>query len=307
MQNRLSSAHAPKEKPAALHPLHRYSSYMPWHAHLQIDYSLEAGKTVARHVHSGPLRVLQSLYPDGHAVCHNVLVHPPGGLVGGDTLVIRVETQIGAHGLLTTPGATRFYRSEGQNAIQSTRLTVAPDSRLQWLPLETICYSACMAENRLRLDVQPGGEMMGWDVTALGLPHANQPFLHGQLQQHLELPGVWLERSRIAAEDVRLLDGPTGLAGNRCMAIAFFVTGSPLQRNRRQQALDCAREALSGNSLLDKSALIYGMTSPNPQVVVARVLAPMVEPAMAAMRTVRAAWLEHLWDLKATTPRIWAM
>ena len=61
---------------------------MTWHARLQLDYTLEAERCVLRHQHSGPLRILQSLYPEGDSVCHNVLVHPPGGLVGGDTLDI---------------------------------------------------------------------------------------------------------------------------------------------------------------------------------------------------------------------------
>ena len=59
---------------------------MPWHASLQLDYALEQGRSVARHQHSGPLRILQSLYPEGDAVCHNVLVHPPGGLTAGDVV-----------------------------------------------------------------------------------------------------------------------------------------------------------------------------------------------------------------------------
>ena len=63
---------------------------MPWHARLDLDYSLESARTVARFRHSGPLRILQSLYPEGDAICHNVLVHPPGGLVGGDTLEIAI-------------------------------------------------------------------------------------------------------------------------------------------------------------------------------------------------------------------------
>jgi hypothetical protein len=66
----------------------RRRTLMPWHASLQLDYTLEGTRTVARHAHNGPLRILQSLYPEGDAVCHNVLVHPPGGLVGGDTLDI---------------------------------------------------------------------------------------------------------------------------------------------------------------------------------------------------------------------------
>jgi urease accessory protein len=91
---------------------------MTWHASLQLDYTLESERSVARYLHNGPLRILQSLYPEGDAVCHNVLVHPPSGLVGGDTLDMQVTVGEGAHGLVTTPGATRFYRSEAGLATQ---------------------------------------------------------------------------------------------------------------------------------------------------------------------------------------------
>ena len=77
---------------------------MPWHAHLQLDYRREGARTVVRHAHNGPLRILKSLYPEGDAICHNVLVHPPSGLVGGDTLDIRAQVASGAHALITTPG-----------------------------------------------------------------------------------------------------------------------------------------------------------------------------------------------------------
>jgi len=59
---------------------------MTWNATLALDYTRQAEKTVAHFRHSGPLRILQSLYPEGDGICHNVIVHPPGGLVGGDTL-----------------------------------------------------------------------------------------------------------------------------------------------------------------------------------------------------------------------------
>jgi len=95
---------------------------MTWHASLSLNYTLEAERTVARFIHNGPLRILQSLYPEGDGVCHNVLVHPPGGLVGGDTLDIRSVVGANAHALVTTPGATRFYRSQGDRAVQRTAL-----------------------------------------------------------------------------------------------------------------------------------------------------------------------------------------
>ena len=108
---------------------------MTWHASLELDYTLSAARTVAHHRHKGPLRILQSLYPEGDAVCHNVLVHPPGGLVGGDTLDIQTTVATGAHALVTTPGATRFYRSLGELALQRAHVTLAAGARLEWLPL----------------------------------------------------------------------------------------------------------------------------------------------------------------------------
>lgn len=276
---------------------------MPWHAQIHLDYSLESGKTVARHSHSGPLRVLQSLYPDGPAVCHNVLVHPPGGLVGGDTLEIAVDAGSGSHSLITTPGATRFYRSEGQPARQSTRLTLAADARLEWLPLEALCYSGCLAENRLTMELAPGAELLGWDVTALGLPHADLPFVQGRFAQHVEVPGVWLERGTLDAGDTRLMNSPAGLAGQRCMATLFFVTGTPLSRQRRQQTLDCARDVLQQHPL----AATAGATSPDARVVVVRAIAPVVEPVMDLLRTLRRSLRQQLWGKSASDPRIWSM
>ncbi len=282
---------------------------MPWHARLSLDYTLEAGRTVARFAHSGPLRILQSLYPEGDAICHNVMVHPPSGLVGGDLLDIAVTAAEGAHGVITTPGASRFYRSDGETAAQHTHIALGAGARIEWLPLEAICYSGCIAENRLTLDIAPGAELMGWDVTALGLPLADQPFVRGTFQQHIELPGAWLERGRVAANDARLLDGPLGLAGHRCMATLFLACGTPLDRARRERALELAREVIDAHPFAGREgdAGLAGATSPSPQVVAVRAVAPLVEPAMALLRDVRAAWRTGLWDLPATAPRTWAL
>ena len=275
---------------------------MSWHARLRLDYTRENARTVARFQHDGPLRILQSLYPEGDAICHNVLVHPPGGLVGGDTLDIQVSAGPGSHALLTTPGATRFYRSTGETAVQRTRLQLADGARLEWLPLEAIAYSGCIAENRLLLELAPGAECLAWDVTALGLPNAGQPFVQGSLRQHIEMPGHWLERGRIAAHDQLLLESPLALAGKRCLASIFFCTGNLLERGRQQLALDAARQVITQDALAGSA----GATSPNAHVVVVRVLTPLVEPAMRLLRRVWAAWRQELWGLASQPPRIWA-
>ena len=276
---------------------------MTWNATLALDYTRQAEKTVAHFRHSGPLRILQSLYPEGPGICHNVIVHPPGGLVGGDLLDLRFAAGPGSHGLVTTPGATRFYRSAGDSALQQVHLRLDAGARLEWLPLEAICHSGCLAENRLTMDLAPSAELMGWDVTALGLPAAGAPFASGRFCQHIEVPGVWLERGRIAADDWRLMDSPLGLAGQRCLASIFFVAGSTLGRQRRQQALDAARAVIEPHALRATA----GATSPGGQVVVVRVLAPMVEPAMALLREVWQAWRAHFWQLPCPAPRLWSM
>lgn len=276
---------------------------MTWHATLQLDYTLENSRSVAHYRHDGPLRILQSLYPEGEDICHNVLVHPPGGLVGGDTLDIRLTVGSGAHGLVTTPGATRFYRSEDDAARQWVHARLESGARLEWLPLEALAYRQCRAENKAVFELAPGAELMGWDVTALGLPAAGQPYTEGRFAQHLEVPGVWLEQGRIDARDTRLMDGPLGLAGQRCLGTLFFVAGTAIARERREAALECVRELIDAHALRATA----GATSPHPQVLVVRVLAPLVEPAMGLFKSLRAAWRQQLWQLEAVPPRIWAM
>jgi urease accessory protein len=274
---------------------------MVWHGHLALHYTRDGERCIAHDRHHGPLRVLQRLYPEGAGICHHVLVHPPGGVAGGDVLEIDARLDPGSHALITTPGATRFYRSAGEPALQSANVALAAGARLEWLPLETIAYRGCIAENRLRCTLAAGAEMIGWDVLALGLPAAGEPFDAGRFRQHLELPGVWLERGLIDATDTRLLDSPLGLAGHRALATLWFAAGSPLAAARRDQLLDAAREQAQGHPL----ARFAGATAPHAEIVVLRVLAPRVEPAMALLQAVWARWRTLAWQLAPNVPRVW--
>lgn len=274
-----------------------------WHASLELHYALHDDRSVLHFVHSGPLRVLKSLYPEGERICHNVLVHPPSGLVGGDTLEIRAHLASGCHALITTPGATRFYRSEGELAVQQTHLHLQSGARMEWLPLEAILYNGCRAKNRLRVTLEPHAELLAWDVSTLGLSHANLDFVQGSFCQHIEIPNVWLERGVMDASDTRLLNSPLGLNGHRCMGSLFFANGSAWTREKKALLLEAARECVSEHTL-NASA---GVTSPNPHVVVLRVLGDEAETVMELLKTVWATWRQTGWNLPAVPPRIWAM
>jgi urease accessory protein len=278
---------------------------MAWQGSMRLDYRRDAVHGVPRTVlhdrHDGPLRVLASLYPEAPAVCHNVLVHPPGGLVGGDDLGIDVALATDAHALITTPGATRYYRSTGAPAAQRLHATLATGARLEWLPLETIAYSGCIGENRLRFALAPGAEMIGWDVLALGLPASSQAFERGSFRQCIELPGRWLERALIDAGDTPLLDSPLGWAGHRVMGTLWFAVGDSMHATRRDALLTAARDVVEADALR-RSA---GVTAVHDGVLVLRVLAPRIEPAMALLMRVWAAWRAAAWQLPACVPRVW--
>ena len=275
---------------------------MSWRGQLALRYRREGDRTVAHDRHDGPLRVLQALYPEGPGICQHVLVHPPGGIVGGDELQIDAELGAGTHALVTTPGATRFYRSTGAMARQAARLVVEPGARLEWLPLETLAYPDCIAENRTTVELRPGGEAMGWEVLALGLPASAKPFDRGRFVQHLEVPGQWLDRGAIDAADTLLLDGAPGLAGERVIATMWFASGEPLPRARRDELLDAARAAIEA-----AGCVRAGATSPASGVVVLRALGQRVEPLMTLLLAVRSAWRTAAWGLAAHPPRIWRM
>lgn len=274
---------------------------MPWHAKLHLDYRLDQQRTVLQHRHNGPLRILKSLYPEGDAICHSVVVHPPGGLVGGDLLDVTLHVHTGAHAMLGTPGATRFYAADSTTATQQVAITLEPGARLEWMPLEAIAYPGCDALNTVSATLGEGAEMMGWDVTALGLPLAHQPYTTGRFRQRLEMPGIWLEQACIDATDTRLMQSPLGLAGQRCLGTFWFATGTALNRERREHLLEVVRAALQ-DCPEDVQA---GATCPNDHVLAVRAVAPVVEPLMALFQRAWAELRPAAWGLGATQPRIW--
>jgi urease accessory protein len=290
---------------------------MAWQGSLTLDYHCDEvhglPRTVVRDRHDGPLRVLASFYPEAASICHNVLVHPPGGLVGGDVLDIDVTLAPGAHALITTPGATRFYRSTGATATQRLYATLADGARLEWLPLETLAYSGCIAENAMRFELEPGAEMIGWDLLALGLPASDQAFVRGRFTQCIELPGRWLERGLIDAADTRLLDSPLGWDGRRVMGTLWFASGTAMPPQRRDALLVVARATLENHPAGSGAALNHagadgchaGVTAVHDGIVVLRVLGPRVEPVMALLARTWAAWRSEAWQLAACTPRVW--
>jgi urease accessory protein len=138
-------------------------------------------------------------------------------------------------------------------------------------------------------------------VLALGLPAAEAAFERGRFTQRIELPGRWLERGVVDAQDHRLLDSPLGWAGQRVMGTLWFAAGSAIADGRREALTDAARDVCSAHALASRA----GTTSPDPHVIVLRVLAPRVEPAMNLLTQVWGRWRAEAWGLAPCPPRVW--
>ncbi|MBL8362921.1 MAG: urease accessory protein UreD [Rubrivivax sp.] len=275
---------------------------MGWEAELRLAWRREDERTVSTFAHRGPLRVLKALYPEGPAVCHHVIVHPPGGIVGGDRLVIDGDVGEGAHAVVSTPGATRWYRSDGAEASQRTVMRVGAGARLEWLPAETLVHDGARAGGGLRFDLGPQAQLIGWDLLALGLPASGERFEHGRYDQHLEVPGLWLERGRLDAADRLLLDSPVGLGGRRALATMWWACGEGTADAEAlgEAAVEAARRCIAAGTV-DAAA-----TALQPRLVVVRALADRIEPLALLTREVRGAWRQALWQMEPAPLRMWA-
>lgn len=185
-----------------------------WRAGLELGFRPAAHRTVLCELrHHGPLAVQRPFYPEG-GVCHLYLLHPPGGVVGGDALDICCRAEAGAAVLLTTPAAQKYYRSAGAAASQRVRLRVEAGASLEWLPQESIVFDGARARAALSVELASDARFVGLEVYGFGRPAAGEGFGHGwlDLDGAIRLDGrpLLCERGRY---DAALLAAPWGLRG----------------------------------------------------------------------------------------------
>jgi urease accessory protein len=188
-----------------------------WRAELALHYEQRNGRTVlAQRRHEGPLVVQKPFYPEGDAVCHTILVHPPGGIAGGDALQIDAHAGPSAHVLLTMPAAGKWYRSAGPWAQQRVVLKAGSAAYVEWLPQETILFDGARAHIEMHIDLADDASFIGWDILCLGRAGSGERYVHGECRLHTRVSRagklLWFERALIAAGDL-FCNSPAGLGG----------------------------------------------------------------------------------------------
>lgn len=193
-----------------------------WQADLQLGFVNKGGKTVlATRGQRGPLTVQRPFYPEG-GLSHVYILHPPGGVVGGDRLRIDADCGPGAQALLTTPAAGKFYRSGGDAARQIVNLRLAGQATLEWLPQETIVYQGAKIHSEMNIDLTPQSAFIGWEILAMGRPAAGEGFESGEAVFHcrIGLDGKPLYRERLCL-DAKAFQARWGLNGKSACGTLF--------------------------------------------------------------------------------------
>ena len=265
-----------------------------WQAKLTLGFRVSGSRTVlADRQRYGPLGVQRAFYPEG-PVCHVYLLHPPGGVVGGDSLTVDVRVDDDAHALITTPGATKFYRSAGATAGQTQHLSVEADAVLEWLPQENIFFPGAEVALNTQVHLHADARLAIWEINCLGRPVIGEAFETGSLDSRLSIfrdgQPVIFERLRLSPE-----------SRQRCAQMAGLpVTGTLVISHADDAALSVARALLPVDENGHTAATLID------DCLLVRYLGTSTEQARNAFTAV---W-QHLRSVtmgrEASLPRIWA-
>ncbi|MCG6873588.1 MAG: urease accessory protein UreD [Betaproteobacteria bacterium] len=268
-----------------------------WRAELDLAFERRAARTVlAARRHAGPLVVQKPFYPEGEAVCHAIVLHPPAGIAGGDDLELSARSAGGAHALLTTPGAGKWYRSAGSWARQRLDFDVAEGACLEWLPQETIIYDGALA--RLETEVRLAGDAcyLGWEILCLGRTGSGEAFQRGTCRLRTTVlrdgKAQWLERGIIDGGG-ELLDARVGLGGQP--VCGTLIVAAPV----------LAAELIAA-CRVPQPSVGAGAVTCLPGTLVARYLGPSSEAARRYFARLWGIIRPEVLGRTATVPRIWA-
>ncbi len=241
-----------------------------WRAQLNLSYRRRPqGNVLISNLHTGPLRVQRCFYPEGGEVPHTYILHPPGGLVAGDHLVMKVQVEKGSHALISTPSAGRVYRSNQacQRQSQVVNCSLQENAVLEWLPQENIVFDGANAHNVTAFELADTARLIAWDIICLGRPAGDKPFVRGELTQRLQVNRsaipLFYERMHLKAGH-SLQQEPWGLQGKTVIAtMVATVVDEPLVRRlkntlqyrdeRYQLAFTQRRDLLIGRYLGDSA------------------------------------------------------
>ncbi|MET0320554.1 MAG: urease accessory protein UreD [Duganella sp.] len=275
-----------------------------WQAALTLGFADDDGTTrLYNNRHHGPLRVQKALYPEDRKVCHAIIVHPPGGVVGGDQLAIDIGVGDYGHACITTPGAAKWYQANGKRSRQTVHLHVNEHAALEWLPQETIFFDTADVALDHHVELAAGATYIGCEILCMGRRGSGEVFHSGTITQRSSIRRegklLWWEQGAMLGGR---LASPLALDG-RTVCATLIAAGKPLPAAQLNQLLADIRADAAGDAA-QSGDHDFGVTH-TKGVLVARHLGDDSETARRLMLNVWRRLRPHLLARDAVTPRIW--
>jgi urease accessory protein len=276
-----------------------------WDASLHLEFTKapHSSKTIlSRKDHFGPLLTQKSLYPEGDEVCHAVILHPPAGIAGGDHLRIDIKTCSHAKAVLTTPGATKWYKSNGSLSSQQTKLSISSGGHLDFLPQENIYFNASNSHNLIHIQLEEGSSMIGWDIAQFGRTASGEIWSDAHLRNELQLSinkrTFWVDSSVLDSDDI-FLASPAKLGPYSVMGTMWFC-GNQVS----EELLEQVRDSLIWSENLRVGATKINLPHKNGLIIV-RALSLEVENLKNCFIHL---WLKNRFEVSGIPPlplRLW--
>ncbi|GAB4241906.1 MAG: urease accessory protein UreD [Elainellaceae cyanobacterium] len=215
------------------------STASAWHGQLHLEFARRDDQTLLSHNYAqAPLKIQRPFYPEGQDVCHSVMLHTAGGIVGGDRLSVQVTLHPQAQALVTTAAAAKLYRSNGKEATQTIALSIAEGACLEWLPQETIVFDGACYRQNLRVELAANATWLGWEITRLGRSARGETFNRGTWRSHTEVwqAGrlLWFDPQWIEGSG-EMLESEHGLGGYPVIGSFAFI-GQPVSKEWVEKA-----------------------------------------------------------------------
>lgn len=279
-----------------------------WQARLTVGMTRVAGRCVATEVsHLGPLRVQKVLWPEGPDMAHLILLHPPSGLAGGDSVDLKLSLADECRVLLTTPGAGRWYRADAP-ATQQVQLTVGAHASLEWLPQETVLHDGVQGDQTMSVDVDEQAAAIGMDVLVLGRKASGERLQAGRFGSRLSLRrGERLllgETTRIGMAE----QGAAALGTAHVSGLLWAVSPIALTADLAEaveQALDQALGVVAGSNGMGRDGAIGAASVVDPHLLLVRAVGSSPEQIRRALVAAWCVLRPVLIGRAAAVPRIW--
>jgi urease accessory protein len=194
----------------------------------------------------------------------------------GDTVKINVTQGTSTRTVLTSPAATKWYKSSGAFASQDIRIELAPRAQLDWLPPENILFENARTDFRFQLQLSEEASAIGWETFVFGRRAMGETWEAGALRinsQFTDRHGLlWAEKANVT--------GGSGLRIATQGLAAFPVCGMLWAVGPNCNQL--LAETLSP-SLPFSDTLRAGVTCLHTGVLVVRAVAQKIEPLRELM------------------------